>query len=258
MRLRLVLKGPDRLMGAQAVRTLAEGSIVVGRAPTADWVLPDPNRVVSKAHCRIDKDISGFVLTDTSTNGIHINDEPVRFGLPRQIADGDVIMLGDAIVVAHIDSGNAMKSGHDPVHPAGATPPKVAHVPDGPFGKPENAPLKAVPAVEQDLGAPPLAARAAPSASVLDDWWKPEANAPAEGAKVVDISPQAKEVEIAHTNVGEDALTSSGGDVAGLISSMAGIDTTELARAVDKAVLTLSENDRQKFGKRLRELLNEG
>ena len=87
MRLRLVLKGPDRLMGAQTVRTLAEGSIVVGRAPTADWVLPDPNRVVSKAHCRIDKDISGFVLTDTSTNGIHINDEPVRFGLPRQIAE---------------------------------------------------------------------------------------------------------------------------------------------------------------------------
>ena len=111
MRLRLVLKGPDRLMGAQTVRTLAEGSIIVGRAPTADWVLPDPNRVVSKAHCRIDKDISGFVLTDTSTNGIHINDEPVRFGLPRQIADGDVIMLGDAIVVAHIDSGKAMQSG---------------------------------------------------------------------------------------------------------------------------------------------------
>ena len=90
MKLKLILKGPERLMGAQIEKTLENGSLVVGRSPAADWVLPDPERIVSKAHCRIDTDFSGFVLTDTSTNGVFINDDPVGFGLPRLLGDSDV------------------------------------------------------------------------------------------------------------------------------------------------------------------------
>src|SRR6185312_107463 len=89
MKLKLILKGPDRLMGAQIEKTMEHGSLVVGRSPVADWTLPDPERIVSKAHCRIDRDVSGFVLTDTSPSGRDRSGRPVwvgREGCPCQRA----------------------------------------------------------------------------------------------------------------------------------------------------------------------------
>lgn len=256
MRLKLVLKGPERLMRAQTVKTMDEGSMVVGRAPEADWVLPDPNRVVSKAHCKIEKDFSGFVLTDTSTNGVHVNDEPVRFGLPRLLCDGDVLRFGDAVVVAQIEAGPAVRQPAVPLQATQARLVSVApSIPDGPFGQAATIVSAAAPAAPQRV--PPVAFP--PSGDVLDDWWKSEASdSPAASPKTVDITPQLKEAEIAHMNGGDSALTSPGGDVASFISLMADVDPMTLARAVDTALFTLSESERGKFGERLRDILNGG
>jgi predicted component of type VI protein secretion system len=256
MRLKLVLKGPERLMRAQTVKTMDEGSMVVGRAPEADWVLPDPNRVVSKAHCKIEKDFSGFVLTDTSTNGVHVNDEPVRFGLPRLLCDGDVLRLGDAVVVARIESGPTSRQ---PADAPQAIQPRLisvaASIPNGPFGQTATIVSAAAPATPQRV--PPAAFP--PSGDVLDDWWRSEtSDGPAASPKTGDILPQTQEVEIAHINGRDSALTSSRGDVASLISSMADVDPMTLARAVDAALCTFSESERGKFGERLRGILNGG
>jgi predicted component of type VI protein secretion system len=254
MRLKLVLKGPERLMQAQTVMTMEEGSMVVGRASDADWVLPDPSRVVSKAHCRIEKDFSGFVLTDTSTNGVHVNDEPVRFGLPRLLCDGDILRLGDAVVMAQIEAGPAARQAGGP--PQTGQPRSVAvapSIPAGPFGQPAAI-----------VSATPVPARGIPSAfppsgDVLDDWWRSDASdSPAASPKTGDIPSQAQEVEIAHINGGDSALPSSGDDVANLISSMGRVDPMTLARAVDAALCTFSESERGKFGERLRGILNGG
>jgi pSer/pThr/pTyr-binding forkhead associated (FHA) protein len=63
---------------------------VLGRAGDCDVVLGDPN--VSRRHCEIAWDGSGFVLRDLgSRNGTRINDEPVP---EKRLASGDRITLG--------------------------------------------------------------------------------------------------------------------------------------------------------------------
>lgn len=245
MKLKLVLKGPERLMGAQLEKTLENGSLVVGRSPAAGWVLPDPEKIVSKAHCRIDTDFNGFVLTDTSTNGVHVNDEPVGFGPPRLLSDGDVLRLGDAVVVVRIESAA-------PSQPV--MPPEPAIGIDGPFGTPEPAPPPSVSVPDSPSSAPVPAG--AQGAAILDDWWKPDAPlGSVPESNPVDISPQETQDAILHTTTPKESLPSEGGDVAFLVDSLADIDLPALARAVDAASTVLPEDERRRFHERLRDLL---
>lgn len=255
MKLKLILKGPDRLMGAQLEKTLEQGSMVVGRSPTADWTLPDPERVVSKTHCRIDRDFSGFVVTDTSTNGVHVNEEPVGFGLPRLLANGDVLRLGDAVVLVRID--DAVASPPAPVGIRQATAAPVAKpLPDGPFG---IAAQPAPPIESATTQAAPADSATAAVERILDDWWPADEplGSPAK-PNSVDISAKQPAAAIPVTTSAEDPLPSPSGDVAKLVDSLAGIELTALARAVDEAAAVLPEEERRKFQGRLRDLLAGG
>jgi predicted component of type VI protein secretion system len=249
MKLTLVLKGPDRLMGAQLEKSMQNGSLVIGRSPNADWTLPDPEKVVSKAHCRIDKDASGFVLTDTSTNGVEINDDPVGFGLPRRLSNRDVLKLGDAVVVVRIeDEIQALPSnGPMPQQPSIDR----AKIPDGPFGLPD----KAMEPPRTDFSA----SRAGDAGTeaigqILDNWWAP--TSAASGPISVDISPKEVPETIRNTIVGQDSLPSRGGGVTKLAVSLAGVDITAFAQAVDAAVDVLPESEKFRFYERLRGLLH--
>lgn len=268
MRLILELKGPERLMRARPSAVVDKGAIVVGRAETADWTIPDPERVISKQHCRIERDFSGFVLTDTSTNGVRVNDEPVGYGLPRQLADGDVIMLGDAVVVARIaaeaatDSPPPVTSQPETLHAPVATAPQApAAVPviDGPFGPSEAAASATGPDAVQTAQAP--ASRLAEP--VLDDWWTPEAPVPATpqgsaGAAIpVDISAPASEVAIVDTFPLEESIPSLDEDTGSLLRAAAGVELGAFVGAVEAAAGELGESERQKFEARLRQLLRE-
>lgn len=256
MRLKLVLRGPERLMGARLEKTLENGSLVVGRSPAAGWVLPDPDKVISKAHCRIDTDFSGFVLTDTSTNGVTVNDEALGFGLPRLLADGDTVKLGDAIVAVRIEA--------DPVAVPAPTPqPSRVGIPglasDGPFGSPEPKPEpKSWPTDSPGIPAAsaPQTASNGPGAAILDDWWKADApqNRSAEPISV-DISDPRDGEEFPRTTIAKDPLPLDSGDVAFLVESLADIDVVTLARAVDAAGLVLADDERGRFHDRLRDLL---
>lgn len=248
MRLKLVLKGPERMMGAQLEKTLDHGSLVIGRSPAAGWILPDPERIVSKSHCRIDRDFSGFVLTDTSTNGVEINDEPVGFGMPRLLANGDVLKLGDVVIMVRVETPSVA-----------ATPPPAATIPpiplDGPFGVAEpDLPVAAQP-LDSPASAQPASAPL-PGDEILDDWWKPEI-APNDALQTipVDIFPEMATETIQRTAEPQDTLPSVSGNVVFLVESRADIDVMALARAVESAAQALTENERRRFHERLRDLL---
>jgi type VI secretion system protein ImpI len=211
---------------------------------------------VSKTHCRIDKDFSGFVLTDTSTNGVYINEEPVGFGLPRLLQNGDVLKLGDAVVLARIEDGpvSGVADTRQAVpNPAPKIIPAPRIIPDGPFGIPEQA---ALPGESPAPAAAPTSPVTAAAARILDDWWASEEPFGSLGNPIsVDISAKAALAAIPNITSGKEPLPSERGDVAKLADSLAGIDLTVFAGAVDRAARVLSEEERHRFQGRLRDLL---
>src|SRR5277367_5750487 len=87
--------------GSRDARTLSRGTLSIGRAPGNDWVLPDPERQLSKTHCVIAAAGGHYLLTDLSTNGVFVNGAAER--VPRngevELTDGDEIRLGEYVLV---------------------------------------------------------------------------------------------------------------------------------------------------------------
>ena len=83
--------------GQEAVKVIDRQSASLGRAPDNDWVLSDPERVLSGRHCTIEYRDGGYFITDTSTNGIFINESQQRLGRGKsaRLNDGDRFTLGD-------------------------------------------------------------------------------------------------------------------------------------------------------------------
>lgn len=158
MRLILTLTGGGAVAEKDKIRTLSSGSISIGRAAGNDWVLPDPERSLSKTHCTITERGGRFILTDTSTNGIFVNDSPQATERESQtlLKHGDKLVMGDfTITVAAINDaplGAAEPEpdpGYQPVVPnLGGFPamggPVMPAGPldidplDDPFGRPAN------------------------------------------------------------------------------------------------------------------------
>ena len=81
---------------------LSSGSISIGRAPGNDWVLPDPERSLSKTHCTVTEEGGRFVLTDLSTNGIFLNELQQATERDSRVVlnDGDTLRLGNYTISA--------------------------------------------------------------------------------------------------------------------------------------------------------------
>lgn len=75
--------------------TQAGGSL--GRADGNDWVLPDPERVVSSQHAQIAFSDNQYFLIDNSTNGTYVNrgENPLGKGNRVALNEGDIIGIGD-------------------------------------------------------------------------------------------------------------------------------------------------------------------
>src|SRR5258708_32926465 len=83
-------------LGEQASVVIDKGGGTIGRAGDNVWVLPDRLRYISSHHARISFRNGGFIVEDTSTNGLFLNDEdePVgRLG-PQPLRPGDRLRLG--------------------------------------------------------------------------------------------------------------------------------------------------------------------
>ena len=68
-----VLRCPDAV--APETRNVSGGEFSVGRGPGVDWVLPDPERLLSKRHFAVAFRGGRWQLADTSTNGTFLNRE---------------------------------------------------------------------------------------------------------------------------------------------------------------------------------------
>lgn len=76
----------------------------IGRHPDCDWVLPDPELYVSNTHATVALQDGQWLLTDTSSNGIRINNEPEPMPprSSRPIADYDRIHIGPYEILARL------------------------------------------------------------------------------------------------------------------------------------------------------------
>ena len=78
----------------------------IGRGAGNDWVLPDPDRHLSKTHCVISIENGRTVLTDLSTNGVYINGarQPTSRDSRVVLTDGDDFRLGEYTIEVTVDN----------------------------------------------------------------------------------------------------------------------------------------------------------
>lgn len=145
--LNLTSRDPALLPGGTQ-RVEVRGRLTIGRGADNDLVLPDPERQLSKNHCVIQFDGRSYTLTDTSTNGVYLNDSPERLmrDVPVALIEGCILRLGayEMTVVAIAPDGGLASSpatfggspGFVDFPPAGQ-----GRLDDGLFGDPFAAPL---------------------------------------------------------------------------------------------------------------------
>jgi type VI secretion system FHA domain protein len=114
---------------------LGERGGVIGRMPGCDWVLEDPEGHVSKKHCRIDYVSGRYRITDTSTNGVFLNDgnNRIGFGVSAILTDGDRLFIGSydiAVQVSEAAPAEPLPDENDPFGVGRYQEPQ-------PFGEPE-------------------------------------------------------------------------------------------------------------------------
>ncbi|WP_339527611.1 type VI secretion system-associated FHA domain protein TagH [Pseudomonas mucidolens] len=93
--------------GQCAEKSMDNGVMAIGRAAENDWVLPDPERLVSAQHCVIQYKDGRYYLTDNSTNGVELVKAGIRLrrGNSEPLQDGELIRIGDYEIQARIDAG---------------------------------------------------------------------------------------------------------------------------------------------------------
>lgn len=91
--------------GQVSVKSMSNGAMAIGRGQENDWVLPDPERLVSSRHCVIQYKDGRYYLTDNSTNGVELLNAGVRLrrGNSEPLEDGEVIRIGDYEIRARIN-----------------------------------------------------------------------------------------------------------------------------------------------------------
>ena len=134
------------LTGASQTKLLERGTLSIGRGPGNDWVLPDPDRHLSKTHCVVSIENGRTILTDVSTNGVHINGarQATARDSRTELTDGDDFRLGDyTITVAAADPARASRGAaalddpfHGPAGPAEGSSPLDFDPLDDPLGRP--------------------------------------------------------------------------------------------------------------------------
>ncbi|MEJ6784836.1 type VI secretion system-associated FHA domain protein TagH [Aminobacter sp. Piv2-1] len=96
---------------AQAVRQtrLDKGELVIGRSPDADWQIEDPDMFVSRAHCKITADRDGYLVTDTSSSGLFVDNagSPLGAGNSMRLKNGMRLRLGDYVLWVEMQVGEA-------------------------------------------------------------------------------------------------------------------------------------------------------
>lgn len=179
----------QRLSPAQEpTKVLEGGRLSIGRGSESDWVLPDPERQISKCHCVIEQRDGRYLLTDTSTNGVFVNNSDRQLGRDNSVElhDGDRLRLSDYEISVSLSAAPAQGAAGPAARglddTAGAAP-----IPEDPFdldgpasgallgAGPDDQDLPDVPAPRYDLG---------PAQSELDER---EAAAPVDQPRLLGV-----------------------------------------------------------------------
>jgi type VI secretion system FHA domain protein len=155
-----VLRCPDAVV--PETRNVPGGEFSVGRGPGVDWVLPDPERLLSKRHFAVAFRSGGWQLADTSTNGTFINRDadPIGAGDVRNLRDGDRVRLGayeiemrlveDAVQRGASGGSMGQQSGNSPFgDPFGMDPFAPPRPERNPFDEPDHPSIRAAPTTAQ-------------------------------------------------------------------------------------------------------------
>lgn len=184
MKLRLTLLRCPPEQGADKSRELAAGRLTIGRGPDNDWVLHDQERVLSKNHCLVEFKGGVYLVIDSSTNGVFLNDggDPIGRGNTAILHDGDRLRLGDFLIGVRFVEDAAADDKADPFLAVlkDTGPPSPFAEPaaeDDPFAAPSarRPTMEVMPIPEDDdlfrTNPPPSAAwRAAPDRWRDGDW----------------------------------------------------------------------------------------
>lgn len=109
-----VLRCPDN--AAPETRQISVGEFTIGRGPESDWILPDPERHLSKRHCILAFRSGRWQLADVSTNGTYLNRdaEAIGRGVVRDLDNGDRLHVGEyeiEVRIEYSDAGSARDFG---------------------------------------------------------------------------------------------------------------------------------------------------
>jgi type VI secretion system protein len=114
MPLKLTITSYQRLSpGQETSKSLDRGSINIGRAVHNDWVLQDPERILSKHHCTVAYQNGGYVLTDRSQNGTFFNEADQRIPKDQTISlqDGDHFVVGEYEIAVTVQDEDFIEDG---------------------------------------------------------------------------------------------------------------------------------------------------
>ena len=122
---------------AERERRLERGRLTIGRTADSNWVLPDPERYLSRQHCLFEGGDDQFWITDTSSNGVFLDAGAVPLGRGNRapLRDGMRIALGDYVIRVRIEAaatrraeiatGGGLFDAPDQAPPPMAPPPPV-------------------------------------------------------------------------------------------------------------------------------------
>ena len=82
----------------------------IGRLDQNDLVLPDPERIVSRTHARVDFREGSYFLTSLGQNPIDLNGRPLSPGGTAELSPGDRLTIGGYCIVADIQPGGPIES----------------------------------------------------------------------------------------------------------------------------------------------------
>jgi FHA domain-containing protein/type VI secretion system protein len=79
----------------------------IGRLDQNALVLPDPERVISRTHARVDFRAGGYFITALGQNPIDLNGRALGAGEPAKLSSGDKLTIGDYALVANLEADEA-------------------------------------------------------------------------------------------------------------------------------------------------------
>jgi len=112
LELQLIKQPTGELPPQKSCQFMEQGG-TIGRAEHCEFVLPDQTKGISKAHALLHYRDGAYFLTDVSSNGVFVNNDPIPIGKgnTKQILPGDQFQMGGYILQAYIgDSAQVIQT----------------------------------------------------------------------------------------------------------------------------------------------------